>query len=193
MHDLAPLHTWRGNRVFKVKQDGHETRYFPHIVVQKIAKTRLQNKLLELSQCWYRNEKSNLRITEATQQRFAELAKNIGQLDSVGLYYAFLQMQYLYRAVFDANFEWTVTNVQKRKQVLHAGNFFTIKKPKLIDDDGIERSPEALFRREQIIMVEVPSYIYFILITVPTTQITRDSKFDELSNQWLSGLRMFDH
>jgi hypothetical protein len=97
-------------------------------------------------------------------------------------------MQYSIERFLDANFEWTVTNVQKRKQVLHAGNFFTLKKPKMIDG----RSPDALFIREQIIMVEVPRYIYFIQITVPSTQITRDLQFDELSNQWLSGLRLFD-
>jgi hypothetical protein len=134
----------------------------------------------------------NFRITDTIQRRLAELAKNIGQLDTFELYYAFLQMQYSIERFLDANFEWIVTNVQKRKQVLHAGNVFTLKKPKMIDDDGVERSPDALFIREQIIMVEVPRYIYFIQITVPSTQTTRDLQFDELSNQWLSGLRLFD-
>ena len=191
MTELAPLHVWRTSRALKLKKDGEETTSFAHIVFQKISKPRLQNKLLELSRCWHENEKSNVRITESGYKRLGEVARNINQLDIVGLYYAFLQISYLYRAVFDSNFEWTVTNVQKQKQVLHAGNFFTFKKVRVMEDSGAERSSDAFYMREQIIMVEVPQYIYFIQITVPSLQVTRDLKFDELSNQWLSGLRMF--
>ena len=59
----------------------------------------------------------------------------------------------------------------------------------MIDDDGVERSPDALFIREQIIMVEVPRYIYFIQITVPSTQITRDLQF---GNYLINGSAGYD-
>lgn len=83
-------------------------------MVQRISKIRLQNKLLELFQCWHKNEKSNFRIGEEGAKRLSEVANSLEQLDIVGLFYTLLQFQNFIQTAFDPNFGWRNTRVQKK-------------------------------------------------------------------------------
>lgn len=191
MNDLAPVHLWKGSQVYALKNNRVYKHLFSHIMVQRISKIRLQNKLLELFQCWHENEKSNFRIGEEGAKRLSEVTNSLDQLDIVGLFYTLLQFQNFIQTAFDPDFGWPNTRVQKNKQTLVASNFLTYKNVKVIGDYGNDLTYPEMYIRDQIIMVEVPRYIYFVNIIAPSVQITRDAKFDDLTNQWLAGVRFF--
>jgi hypothetical protein len=160
--------------------------------VQKISRVRLQNKLLELFNCWQTNEKSGFRITPSAKMQLSKVVGNLHQLDIAGLHYTLVQFRNLVHTAFDPDFVWTTSRVQKTKQTLLGSNFYTIKNLPVQDESGAESVLKELYIRDQTILVEVPRYIYSIQIFSPSLEFTRDVKFDEATNQWFAGLRLFD-
>lgn len=217
--DLSPIHIWKAKSTYTIS-DGKEIKKFsPYFILQKIPFSRLENKLIEYVDRFLEekigpssNKKSMAKIQDKTsvsnekqsqnsnfaelkdkiKQEFIEFIKKIERRDVVEIFYHWVQSRNLLNSIFDFNYDFESILVEKEKDFLHVQNLHIYNNYKFIEDDAEIIHPE-FYVREQIILVPVGYYLYFISISIsiPSFQITRDRYYENLKNQWITSLRLF--
>jgi len=192
MSDLAPVHIWKGSEDYKITHPRLNYTLAPHALVQKLSKARLQNKLVALLQCYLTDPNSEIkvRLDKSVEARLRQVVSDLDRLDLVSLTYAIRQFSLLLMTAVEPDFNWQSSLVQKEEGVFYAGNLFTYSNVKVFAVDRDLQAP-LFYVRDQTILVDVPHSIYIIAIIVPSAKVTLDVDFAELSNRWLSGLRLF--
>ena len=190
LSNLAPLHIWKGDKVYELNENPLYKKIFPYISVQKILKNRLSNKLLSFFEC-LTPKISSKRNDHRIIDRLVRITSDMHRRDLIGLYLSVRQLYHLTLTLAHPEVIWKATDVQLIGEYLISRSIYTHKNVKLTIDNESEISPE-FYIRSDFILVNASQYIYFIEIISPSTKLTGDTAFLSLVNEWLTGFWMID-